>query len=338
MSQDRYIYLIYKELNDTLIDSERNELQQWLDASTDHVAQKQDIIKTLADLDDQNPGFDVDLEAEYTKVATSLGLGSNQELSKNGTKPKTGNRAYLWILLAAFLTGIGAAALYYNSQKTDSPVYRAFNAGDEKQEVQLADGSIIKLNAGSTLEYPEEFVGETRNVKLQGEAFFDIKRDESKPFIITTTQSRVEVLGTSFNIREDQLNSNTTIAVLSGKVRLTSAFDDSKSLTLVKNQKGTVTKEHKLLKEDNENLNALAWSSGKLRFKSSPIGDVFGDMAAFYDVSIINKSDILEDCTYSMSGQEISLDRLLENMNQIFNFDIERKSDNVVLISGGDCK
>lgn len=338
MSQDRYIYLIYKEINDTLLESERNELQQWLESSPNHVSQKQDVIQALADMESQNPKFDVDVEGDYAKVAASLGLGNISAGVGTQSKPKSNSRGYLWVMIAAFLLGICAAALYYSSTKTQTPVFRAFNAADRIEEIQLADGSLIKLNAGSTLEYPEEFQGETRTVKLKGEAFFEISRDETKPFIISTSQTNVEVLGTSFNIREDHLTNSTSVAVLSGKVRLSSAFDANENVTLVKNQKGIVTKDNQVMKEDNENLNALAWSSGKLRFKSTPIGDVFGDMAAFYGISIINKSDIKEDCTYSMSGQEISLDRLLDNMNQIFNFDIERKAADIIVISGGDCK
>ena len=332
MSQDRYIYLIYKEFNDTLNNAEFDELKQWLEASPEHATLKDEVLSGLSNLDAKPPVFEVDVESDYAKVAAQLGFKG-----KLDNKPSSGSRIYVWLLIGAFLVGIGAAAFYYQSRAVEKPALRALNAGNEIKEVQLADGSTVKLNAGSILEYPESFDGLTRSVHLKGEAFFNIEKDASKPFIVITDQSKVEVLGTSFNVREDLNNYETTVSVLSGKVQLTSTQDLTSTVVLTKNQKGIIDKAHKAYKVNSDNLNAVAWESGKLRFRSTPVGEVFGDMAAFYNVSIINKSSIPEDCTYSMSGQEITLDRLLENMNQIFLFDIERKEDNIILISGGNC-
>lgn len=331
MSQDRYIYLIYKELQDSLTDGENKELEQWLNASAEHHALKAEIIGTVSNLDTKPPIFEVDVEADYAKVASRLGFDSVK-----GPKPASSKR-YLWWLIGAFLLGMGAAAVYFQSNSPQTPVLRALNAEAEIQEIELADGSKIKLNAGSTLEYPEDFEEDTRSVYLKGEAYFDIKKDETKPFIIHTAQSQIEVLGTSFNVREDNKLNETIVAVLTGKVRLSSAHNTLNTVVLSKNEKGIITDSNEALKVKSDNLNALAWNTGKLRFKSTKVGEVFGDMAAFYDVSIINKSSITDSCTYSMSSQAIGLDRLLENMNQIFHFQIERKSEDVIVISEGNC-
>ena len=331
MSQDRYTFLIYQELQKTLTVTERNELQSWLDASPDHFLQKEQILAAMKSLDATAPTFEVNVEGDYAKVADALGL------HKKSKAISSTNKWMKWLLFAALLLGICAGGYYYiNKQEVQSPVLRAMNAADELQEIQLADGSIVKLNVGSTLRYPDTFDGNNREVELTGEAFFDIAKDESMPFIITTAQSRVEVLGTSFNVRETDDEQLTTVAVLTGQVRMTSLAND-KSVTLSKEQKGTIYANGKISKEDNENLNALAWESGILRFKSTPLGEVFGDIASFYDVSILNKSKDIEDCTYSMSSQSISLDNLLENLNKLYHFEIERKVGNLIIVSGGDC-
>ncbi len=331
MSQDRYTYLIYKELQQTLTDNERSELQTWLDTSSDHLLQKEQILLGINTLDHNSPSFDVDVEGDYAKVASRLNLDLDNVIAKEPS-----NTWVKWMLLTLMLLAVALAGYYYLSKQEAVPVLRAMNSVDEIQEIQLADGSLIKLNIGSSLRYPESFDNDTREVELTGEAYFDITRDEARPFIITTSQSKVEVLGTSFNVRESDVEKNTSVAVISGKVRMTS-IANGEFVILNQDQKGIVDADQSIRKEDNENLNAMAWESGILRFKSTPVMDVFGDIEAFYDISIRNNSKELDDCTFSMSSQVISLENLLENLNKLFHFDIERKGDNLIIVSGGDC-
>ncbi|AHF89886.1 anti-FecI sigma factor FecR [Opitutaceae bacterium TAV5] len=90
----------------------------------------------------------------------------------------------------------------------------------ERLYVSLHDGSKIVLNAGSTLSSPDSFDDHTRVVRLSGEAYFDVSRDESRPFVVETTTLRVTVLGTRFNVRAFNDGSQAQVALISGRVKV----------------------------------------------------------------------------------------------------------------------
>lgn len=109
------------------------------------------------------------------------------------------------------------------------------------QQLRLADGSIIVLQPGGRVSYPSEFDTDSRKVSLSGEAFFDIQRDEQRPFYVFTREVVTKVLGTSFTIKANEKDREITVAVKTGKVRVyTNPRDEenpTNSVTLTPNQK-----------------------------------------------------------------------------------------------------
>ena len=92
------------------------------------------------------------------------------------------------------------------------------NHGEHKQ-VTLPDGTVVHLNAGTVMRYPTEFTSDIRLVEMEGEAFFNVMRDEGKPFIVRTRQADVKVLGTSFNVKAYQEDELMAVSVRTGKLR-----------------------------------------------------------------------------------------------------------------------
>ena len=93
------------------------------------------------------------------------------------------------------------------------------NHGEHKQ-VTLPDGTVVHLNAGTVMRYPTEFTSDIRLVEMEGEAFFNVMRDEGKPFIVRTRQADVKVLGTSFNVKAYQEDELMAVSVRTGKVEV----------------------------------------------------------------------------------------------------------------------
>lgn len=108
-----------------------------------------------------------------------------------------------WLRMAAiWLAVFSAAGLLYTVLKPGKPNMLMVQTGDKVKIDTLSDGSVITLNRNSALTYPDRFTGGTRAVKLnRGEAFFSVAHDKSKPFIITVNDLKVQVVGTSFNIK-----------------------------------------------------------------------------------------------------------------------------------------
>lgn len=114
-------------------------------------------------------------------------------------------------------------------------------------KVILPDGSIVWLKAYSKLSYPEQFSDTNREVKLEGEALFEVAENPKKPFVITCGELKTTVLGTSFNIRANR--KDIEVNVLTGKVALSSEYSDS-NMILLPNEMGCLIKEiKKLLKK-----------------------------------------------------------------------------------------
>ena len=131
------------------------------------------------------------------------------------------------------------------------------NHGEHKQ-VTLPDGTVVHLNAGTVMRYPTEFTSDIRLVEMEGEAFFNVMRDEGKPFIVRTRQADVKVLGTSFNVKAYQEDELMAVSVRTGKVEVDMPESVMRLLPneqiIVNNTNGEILKKN----EDAQRSNGLA--------------------------------------------------------------------------------
>ena len=155
------------------------------------------------------------------------------------------------ILIIALGLGIGI-----NSFTKTIPEITAIAAKGEKREIVLSDGSIVVLNSNSSITYPESF-GDTRNVKLSGEAYFKVHRNPQKPFIVTVHGVSVKVLGTSFNI-ESYDHRETKVSVLAGKVEVSSP--SGKKVQLTKNQQASLKEDADFTLSKENSRDGIAWT------------------------------------------------------------------------------
>jgi transmembrane sensor len=178
----------------------------------------------------------------------------------------------------AWLEFSGTAALEYTTVVSAEPGFV-----DE-----LSDGSSVTFNENTSLVYPLKFADNERRVRLNGEAFFDIERNEQKPFIIDLPQeSYVKVLGTSFNIKADDGDSLTEVFVSTGKVEFGNGVD---TLILRAGQKGILNRNTGKLHRDESNtvgLEEMFWKNEKIRFDDVPLNEAVGILNSVLDNSLI---------------------------------------------------
>lgn len=197
--------------------------------------------------------------------------------------------------VALIILGLGLTAIYLSNNGVFSKTIIAVTGTDEKNLlVELPDGSKIFLNRNTELSYKSDFGRSGRNVKLNGEAFFEISPDASKPFIIDAGNAYVRVVGTSFNVITSNSDSAVEVFVTTGKVVL-SDKSESRSLDLEPGYVGNFDL-NSSAKVINENPNYLAWNTGKLVYTGQKLDIVFKDLKRVYNMDIVaDDPSILEN-------------------------------------------
>jgi len=212
---------------------------------------------------------------------------------------------------------IKSQLITWNAKKTDR---------GEKLTFRLSDGTVVKLNSKSKLQFPRTFSDKKREVVLEGEAFFEVVKDSEKPFIIKTNNIFTTVLGTSFNINAYPESNLVEVAVVTGKVKVESTLSNDKSNTpnavyLFPNKKASYNKgENLLITSDFVNGHETGWKDGIIYFNNASEKDVVERLERWYgvDIKVENKSSAKWDLIASFNNQ--SLEEVLLSISHTANF------------------
>jgi len=243
-----------------------------------------------------------------------------------------------WLRIAASIVFVLAAGLgiFYFGFKSDSvyALVERTTQSAQKLTFQLPDGTTVKLNANTSLRFPEKFSGETRDVFLSGEAFFDVVKDASNPFIVRTNEDViVHVLGTSFNIRTTE--SSTSIVVATGKV---SVSKDSQHKILLPREKATYLATTDELITETANLEyELAWKDNTLVFDDTPLEEAARMLENWYGVTISFKDTGLKNCLITGKFVNEPIRKILEAIRFSTGIEIKETGKEIEL-SGTGCK
>jgi ferric-dicitrate binding protein FerR (iron transport regulator) len=201
--------------------------------------------------------------------------------------------------VALILLGLGTATLYMNNSGYLSKKITAVAGNDQKNIlISLPDGSKVYLNRNSGFSYRKNFGQKGRDVKLTGEAYFEIAPDKSKPFTIDAGKARVKVVGTSFNVITNNNDSAVEVFVTTGKV-LVSDNSGLQSIQLDPGFVGTMNSKTSA-KTINSNPNYLSWKTGNLVYSGQKLSVVFTDLRRVYNMEIVaDDSLILENPWHS---------------------------------------
>ncbi len=158
----------------------------------------------------------------------------------------------------------------------------------KKSKLVLSDGTLVWLNAGSRFAFPQKFNGKKREVFLQGEAYFEVAKNEDHPFVVSTGTVNVEVLGTKFNVCAYKSDDFTETVLLEGSVKMIgegSLLRDK--VLLAPHQKGVFSKEEGTIAVTDEPMPELytAWIDGWYQFENEEIALVFRKLKRYYNVS-----------------------------------------------------
>jgi transmembrane sensor len=205
--------------------------------------------------------------------------------------------------------GINAtnAEITYNTLKT--PLGGMFH-------VTLSDGTEVFLNSISSLKYPTAFEGKERKVEITGEAYFEVSKDASRPFIVSVMpesgnankRAEVEVLGTHFSIMAYPDEAATKATLMEGKIKVKYA---SATVILKPGQQAQL-KDAIELKQDVDIVKEIAWKNGWFQFQEAQIQDMMRQLSRWYGVEIVYEGEIPKLLTTGKARRDISLGNLLK--------------------------
>jgi transmembrane sensor len=252
-------------------------------------------------------------------------------LRENGLVEKTvrmdeKSRPRLLLRIAATLLiiiGLGATFIYlYNSGNLTKDVVISSNADQRNIEINLPDGSKAWLNRNSRLSYDPIAGKKTRNVNLRGEAFFEIVRDTSKPFIIDAGKAKVKVLGTSFDVISSNSNDEVEVFVKTGKV-LVSDASGKRNMVLEPGYIGTIDSGNST-KTLNMDKNYLSWNTDLLVYDGQKLGVVFSDLKKVHNINVIADDPEILNETIAITFDNLPQDTIIRLICTTFNLNYRK--------------
>ena len=221
----------------------------------------------------------------------------------------------------------------------ESPEQIAIKAIDNLEIIALPDGSVVTLSENSILTYDKKFIGGTRNVSLKGKAFFDIQRDESKPFIVNTDQSKIEVLGTSFLVNTESSNATTEVVVKTGRVSVSkNESKKSEKVELIAGEVGRLVGDAVVFEKSTiENYNYLAWKTKLIVFDDQVLSNVLQTLKEVYEVEIIVSDENIYNCQMSAKFDNQPIESVLEILSKTFNLELTKSGRKEFHLSGKGC-
>lgn len=221
-----------------------------------------------------------------------------EEEAKAVLQEKAGKKVFFlreFLKVAAIIT-IVFAGTYFWMQSGQDKIATAMQTihvpAGQRVELFLADGTKVWLNAQTTFTFPTDFSAEVRNVKLDGEAYFEVARDEAKPFIVETSKYDVRVLGTEFNVTAYKNSPVSETALLKGSVEITPLGATNK-IMLEPNTKIDWV-DGKIRKSAIDKYDYFMWKDGLICFENETMESMLKKLELYYDVKIVvNNKKIL---------------------------------------------
>jgi ferric-dicitrate binding protein FerR (iron transport regulator) len=206
----------------------------------------------------------------------------------------------------------------------------ASTADNEKIMVDLPDGSRVHLNRGSEIIYPSRFRGELREVKVTGEAFFDVVPNRDKPFVVEGGNARIRVTGTSFNVITNNVNNEVEVMVQSGQVILTDK-NGEQEIVLDPDLIGTMgSSTHSRYR--NNDPNYLSWSTEVLTYEGTPLEKIVSDLKRVHNIEVIATDKSILDKRISTTFDRQSPETIISIICTTFNLQSE-SSNNIYYLS-----
>lgn len=230
-------------------------------------------------------------------------------LEKTSKKSKIRRIVFRYAAAAAAVVIAGLSGVLVERESNLNKITAQVNVievpAGQRMSITLNDGTHVQLNGNSRIEYPVVFSRNDRTVKLSGEAFFEVTHDEKHPFIVETFASKVEVLGTTFNVYADEAADNFMATLVNGKVKVTTNDETAEQVVLAPNEMVRLMDNHLVVTSvDAENL--ISWTEGYINLADYDFASLMHRFENVYGVKIIIKRDTMPEIGYKSGKIRVS--------------------------------
>ena len=247
------------------------------------------------------------------------------------------NRYWMQIAASVLVIVVGglAALTFHQNQYIKRLAHEniVFTSGDYGcSTVTLPDGTVVRLNSKSTLAYAQNFGRENRDVRLSGEAFFEVAKDDAKKFVVDAGQVAVTVHGTKFNVHAYENKDFVEMALVEGSVSIKSKQPPYENIQVKPNEKVVYDKKTgsmSLMKTNNET--ETAWMTKELVFRSDKLIDVFNRLSRKFAVSFEVENDLLLNDVYSGVFDDENIESIMKVLKIHYGFNYVRNDDTIYI-------
>ncbi|MEX0314050.1 MAG: FecR family protein [Allomuricauda sp.] len=232
--------------------------------------------------------------------------------------------------------------LLYHSENSEEPESMSYNELSipygKKFELILSDGTHVFLNSGSKLRYPVNFLGgKPREVYLDGEAYFSVEKDKTRPFTVITDDMNTSVYGTEFNVSSYKNENNTSTVLVEGSVGVykSNNADGEKPIVLDIGQRA-VFKEGTIAVDQVNITKYTAWTQGKLFFVDDSFELILKELERHFNVTINNRFYQLNGKRFTGTFSKESLDQILRIFQEHTAFDYTVNEDTITIVNMDD--
>lgn len=340
MSEKRIEELIIRFIEGNCSDEGMRELLNWVRESTEN----RDFLFGMKDIYDRScysAGLtEEQIDAGWERLAAECGIADIPVAPQDHirrTAPRRNPFSRLWPIASAAAACILVllCGVWILSSKGSVERITVRNDSDKQSHLILPDGSGVWLYCGAEISYPEEFRDNLRDVELDGEAYFDVVRDETSPFIVTSDLLEVEVLGTRFNVESD--GTSAQVVLESGSVNL-GRIEDGRVVRKVLLHPGELGRvecgDDRITVEEVDVQLYTSWKDIYLNVKSQRFEDVMTMLAKRYNTSIrIADRKLCDERFSGRFSQEQTLEEIFDIINRMIPIRYNQTDDGWVVRS-----
>ncbi|MDH6306444.1 transmembrane sensor [Parabacteroides sp. PF5-5] len=273
--------ILYRFYEGSASQQEKEEVKNWVDSSS---LNKEEFMR----------------EREFFDAILLSGYKRNENKQLKGHRSSTIRRELLRLVAAIALLIIAGVSFYQLKINEINTVQNTIIVpAGQRVNLILPDGTNVWLNALTELKYPSFFNGSTREVYLNGEAYFDVKPTGGKRFVVHTERYDVEVLGTSFNVEAYNETGKFSTALMEGSVKIVNRSNEADNITLERNQKAYVSSQGLLASSIISDFDMYRWKDGLICFKNTNFIELMNWFEKYYDIDIIIENERLADHVFS---------------------------------------
>lgn len=320
-----HIEFFSRKLAGELTPDELQDFSAWLSSSLENQEEFSAFEKVWNGIDIIKDKEPIDVNAAWNRFTKETQQGTSKTLF---FRPLMAIAAIVTISLVSWF----GYQLFFTKSADQVMVTTAMS---QQKQVVLPDNSNISVNQNSSVTYPKTFNDE-RRIVLQGEAFFEVTRDETKPFIVEVNSLRIQVLGTSFLISENKETHSVTVIVKTGKVAVYKQ-ESLDTMYLIAGERGELFElQPQSVKKMNTEKNYISWKTKTFEFENVKLQQVVNKINASYYSQIQIEDAALQECKITVSFKGKTLEQILEILEMTLDITIE-KNNNKIFLKGKGC-